>query len=148
MKLTITKDHRSAPVTILSLEGSLDGTNYTSLVKEAQIVYAAGVRDIILDLGKLDYLSSAGLVALHRVGLLFRGEENPEQDEGWAAYHALDRDRDSGIQEHVKLAGPTGNVLQVLEMVGFTVFFGIYPDLHQAESSFLTLATTKETYLP
>ena len=147
MKLTITQSQGSALVTILHLDGTMDGTNYMNLVEEAQKVYDAGARDLILDLSKLGYISSAGLSALHRVALLFRGEKFMEMDEGWAAYHAIDRDRDRGVQQHVKMFVSTGKVLEVIEMVGFTAIFEIYTDIHRAEDSFFQPATAIEVSL-
>jgi len=136
MELTIMNNQGSAPVTILRLDGKLDGTSYEALIDEAQKVYAAGARDLILDLSKLTYISSAGIAGLHTVALIFRGEKHPDQDQGWASFHAIDRDRDKGVQEHVILFSPTEQVRQVLDMVGFSVFFDIYTDEDLALASF------------
>ena len=38
----------------------------------------AGARDFLLDLSDLTYISSAGLVALHSVALLAKGEDLPD----------------------------------------------------------------------
>jgi anti-anti-sigma regulatory factor len=136
MNISITKTERPASVTILHLEGKLDGANYENLIDEAQEVYDAGVRDLILDLSKLTFISSAGMAALHQVALLFRGEKHPGQDDGWAAYHSIDRDRGRGTQEHVKLFSPSEPVRQVLDMTGFSSLFEIFTDLHLAITSF------------
>jgi len=114
MKITITKTEKTAPVTILHLDGTLYGANYESLIDEAKKVYAARARDLILDMSTLTFISSAGLASLHQVALLFRGVKHPGQDGGWAAYHAIDRDRGSGTQAHVKLLSPTKQVREVL----------------------------------
>jgi anti-sigma B factor antagonist len=136
MNITISKTNGAALVTILHLEGKLDGANYESLIEEAQEVYDDGVRDLILDLSKLSFISSAGMAALHQVALLFRGEKHPDQDEGWAAYRAIDRDRGSDPQKHVKLYSPSIPVQDVLDMTGFSSLFEIYTDLQQATTSF------------
>ncbi len=148
MIITITKNQGPILITFLHLHGKLDGANYESLINEAQKVYAAGARDLILDLSKLTYISSAGLTALHRVALLFRGEKRPNQDEGWAAYHAIDRDRGRGVQAHVKLFGPTEAVQHVLDLTGFSDLFEIYTDSQQAAISFRQPTPAIETRLP
>jgi anti-anti-sigma regulatory factor len=153
MKITITKTEGPAPVTILHLEGALDGSNYESLVDNAKKVYAAGARDLILDLSKLTFISSAGLGALHQVALLFRGKKHPEQDESWgayrwAAYRSIDRDHSRRFQEHVKLFSPTKEVREVLDMIGFSSLFEIYSDLHQATVSFRQAAPAMDAHLP
>jgi anti-anti-sigma regulatory factor len=136
MIITITKIEKPIPVTILHLEGKLDGANYENLIDEAQNVYATGVRDLLLDLGLLTFISSAGLAAIHQVALLFRGERHPGWNGGWDAYHAIDRDRNHAPQEHVKLLSPPDPVRQVLELTGLNSLFKIYTGLDQAVASF------------
>ena len=136
MKFTITKTEMPVSITILRLEGILDGANYKSLIKESQNVFEGGARDLILDLSQLDFISSAGLAALHMVALLFRGETDTGKSDGWDAFHSIDRDRDNGIQEHVKLLSPSEQVRRVLEMTGFDRLFEISTDLQQATASF------------
>jgi anti-anti-sigma regulatory factor len=136
------------PVTILHLEGKLDRSNYESLIEDAQNVYDAGARYLVLDLSQLTFISSAGLAALHQVALLFRGEKHPDQNEGWAAFHSIDRDRGRGTQEHVKLFSPTQEVREVLDMIGFSSLFEIYSDLHQATISFRQAVPAVEPRLP
>jgi len=126
----------SATVVTLHVIGKLDGSNYQELLDQARQLYDSGWRKLVLDLSALTFISSAGISALHRVALLFRGEPLAEAEEGWAAYHALDRARGSGVQKNVKLSQPTDKVLQSLEMVGFTSFFEIHTDLGQAVASF------------
>jgi len=147
MKITITEIERNVPATILHLDGKLDGNSYEALIDEAQRLYAAGSRDLILDLRALTFISSAGLAALHRVALLYRGEKYPVQDEGWAAFRAIDRDRGSGTQTHVKLFSPTKQVHDVLVMTGFSSLFEIYPSLDQARASFHQAAPEMEAHI-
>ena len=146
MKITSTKIEKPASVTILHLEGKLDGASYESLIDEAQNVYDEGVRDLILDLSQLTFISSAGMVALHKVALLFRGEQ-PDQDQGWAAYRSINRDRGNGTQQHVKLFSPSEPVRQVLDMTGFSSLFNSFTNLHQAEASFRQSAPAMETHV-
>ena len=153
MIITITKIENPAPITILRLDGTLDGGNYESLIHEAQKVIAAGSRDLLLDLGKLTFISSAGLGALHQVALLFQGKKHSESDESWAAYRwaayrSIDRLHIRQTQEHVKLLSPTKEVQEVLDMIGFSSLFEIFTDLPQALASFRQTVPAYETSLP
>jgi len=123
-------------VTVVKLEGQLDGQTYQDLINKAREAYKAGWRDFLVDMSDLTYISSAGLVALHSVALLAKGEELPDTDEGWAAYRSLGRSKEAGIQEHMKLLNPRPEVLSVLEMVGFSTVFKIFSDLDEAVKSF------------
>jgi anti-anti-sigma regulatory factor len=84
----------------------------------------------------LTYISSAGLVALHTIALMLRGESVPDPQQGWAALKSMDRTRDGGLQENIKLLNPRPEVKSVLEMVGFTGFFEIFSDLREAVQAF------------
>jgi len=141
MKITVSKPEMHVPVVILHLYGILDSTSYQSLVDKAKQQYSAGVRDLILDLSKLTFISSAGLGALHQLALLFKGNNHPEQDETWgdyrwAAYHNRDHEHVPQLQEHVKLFSPSKEVREVLDMIGFSSLFEIFTDLPAALASF------------
>jgi len=136
MNIVVSQKQGRVPVTIVRLEGQLDGQNFQDLIGKAREIYDAGVRDVVLDLDALTYISSAGLVALHTIALLFRGQAMPDPEQGWAALKSMDRSRNGGFQEHVKLVNPRPEVKSVLEMVGFTGFFETFADLQQAVQAF------------
>ena len=136
MNITVSLAQGRVPVTILQVHGDLDASSYTDLIAKGQAVYNAGARDILLDLGDLSYISSSGLVALHRVALIVRGEKPSDPEPGWAAFHAIDRDRDTGLQQHVKLLNLQPRVDTVLQTVGFKQFFEVHTDLATAIASF------------
>lgn len=136
MDIFVSQAQGNVPVSVLKLNGQLDGQNYQDLIAKAQEVYKAGARDILLDLADLTYISSAGLVALHSVALLLRGEELPDTEGGWSAYRSMGRSSEAGVQKHVKLLNPREEVKSVLEMVGFERVFEVHTDLDQAVQSF------------
>ena len=50
------------PITIVSLDGELDASNFERFVDEMGQLYAAGTRNLLLDLTNLTFLASSGLV--------------------------------------------------------------------------------------
>ena len=124
------------PVTIVRMEGQLDGQSYQQLIARAKELFETGARDLLLDLGGLTYISSAGIVALHTIALLLRGEALPDPEQGWSAVKSVERTREAGIQKHVKLLDVRPEVNSVLEMVGLTAFFEAYTDREAALRSF------------
>jgi len=134
--MTVLQEQGRVPVTVLQLHGDLDASNYRDLIAEAKKLCSTGVEDILLDLGDVPYLSSSGLVALHSVAALLRGEAPPDPEAGWGAFRAIDRDRESGFQSHLKLLNPQPRVDRVLETVGFKQFFEVHTDLDGAVASF------------
>jgi anti-anti-sigma factor len=136
MEIIISQNQDTSPVSIMQLKGSLDGNTYEYFITEAQKLYDAGLRNLIVDMTGLTFLSSAGIAALHRIARVFRGEDRSNMEEGWSAIHAMGRDRDSGFQKHIKLLNPNEKIQNVLDMVGFKAFFEIYTDIHPAIASF------------
>lgn len=136
MDISVSQMQGNVPVTVLKVDGQLDGQSYQDLIAKAQELYHSGARDFVLDLSDLSYISSAGLVALHSIALMAKGEEIPDPEHGWATYRSLDRTTADGVQGHVKLVNPRDEVKNVLHMVGFTDVFEIYADLEQAVNSF------------
>ena len=136
MNISISQKQGNVPVTVLKLDGQLDGQNYQELIAKGQELYKVGARDFLLDLSDLTYISSAGLVALHSVALLTRGEELPDPEQGWSAYRSMGKASTAGVQTHLKLLKPREEVRNVLDMVGFSNVFEIYNDLDEAVKSF------------
>ena len=136
MNISVSQAQGSVPVTVLKVDGQLDGQTYQDLIGKAQDLYNSGSRDFLLDLSDLTYISSAGLVALHSVALLTRGEELPDFEGGWSAYRSMGRSSEAGIQKHVKLLNPRSEVMGVLDMVGFGNLFEVYTNLDEAINSF------------
>jgi len=135
MEIIVSQEQGTVAVSVLHLKGDLDASSYLQLVDTAQKLYNAGVRDLLLDLTDLAFISSAGLASLHIVTKLFRGEKADTED-GWGTYKAIDRERESSFQKNVKLLKPSADVSQVLETVGFKQFFEVYTSLDEAVQSF------------
>jgi anti-sigma B factor antagonist len=136
MEISVLQSQGNVPVSVVKVAGQLDGQNYQELITKAQDLFKTGTRDFLIDLSDLSYISSAGLVALHSVALLAKGEELPDTEHGWSAYRSMGRTSAAGTQTHVKLLNPREEVRNVLDMVGFTNVFEIFTDLDEAIKSF------------
>ncbi len=136
MNISISRQQGRVPVTILQLDGKLDSNSFQRLIDEAKKAYEGGARDLVLDMSKLTYISSAGIVSLHSVSKLFRGEALPDAEAGWGAIRSAEHDRASGVQQHVKLCCVPPEVRSVLDVVGFSSFFEMHNDLNSALAAF------------
>ncbi len=136
MNISVSQARGIVPVAIIKLTGQLDGQTYQDLITKAQELHKTGARNFLLDLSDLTYISSAGLVALHSLVLLARGEEMPDTDAGWSAYRSMGQAGEAGIQKHVKLLNPCAQVSSVLDMVGFGNMFETFTDPDKAIASF------------
>jgi anti-anti-sigma regulatory factor len=136
MNITAEQQTARVPVTILRLQGDLDGSNYLDLVAAAKTAQHNDAKYLLLDLTGVPYMSSAGLVALHSAVQLLRGEQPPDPEAGWSTLKSVALDKPAGPQSWVKLLNPQPRVTRTLEMSGMNVFFNIFTDEAAALASF------------
>ncbi len=132
MDITVSQEQGRVPVTVFSLKGRLDSASYEQLQTRAKEAYDAGARNLVIDLSGVDYMSSAGLRALHYIFQLFRGdspqESSKEMEKGIAA--------GTFKSPHLKLVNPSRRVLEALDLAGFDMFLDIRHDQKEAIASF------------
>ncbi len=136
MNITAEQSTARVPVTILRLDGDLDGSNFLDLIAATKTAQQNGTQRLLLDLGRVLYMSSAGLVALHSAVQLLRGEQPPDPTAGWSTLKSVAMDKHDTVQQLVKLLNPQPRVTRTLEMSGMNVFFEIYTDEAAALASF------------
>jgi anti-anti-sigma regulatory factor len=136
MNMTIQKTQGIVPITILGLIGDLDASNFQEVIKKAKDIFSLGACNLLLDLSQLHFLSSSGIVALHSIALVMRGDRPYDLDGGWGTLHAVKEDLNSGKQEHVKLINPSPQIQETLQKTGMDTFFEIFYDWNTALASF------------
>jgi anti-anti-sigma factor len=132
MNITVSEEQARVPVTVFSIEGAIAAESYQQLQKQAEDAYDAGTRYMLLDLSKVDFVSSSGLRAIHQIFqmLSVRGSEEEQK--------AVQEGVRKGTYKspYLKLANPSRDVQNVLKMAGFDMFLEIYPDRQKAVASF------------
>lgn len=136
MDITVSNQMGNVQVTILQLAGELDGQTYQGLIERAKELHGAGARNFLFDMSELTYVSSAGLVAMHTIAMLLKGEAVLDSDNGWSSMRSVKKTADGKMQEHMKLLNPRAEIRSVLEMVGFDRAFEIHSNLDDAVNSF------------
>jgi anti-anti-sigma regulatory factor len=138
MNFSVEQVTANKPVTILRIQGELDGSSYLNLIQEAQALYAAGTRHLLLDLSEMTFMSSAGLVGLHSVVMVMRGQEPPNMEGGWSVIHEISHDVSSSaeLDATCKLLHPQPRVQKTLSMTGFDNVLEIHSDRETAVASF------------
>lgn len=134
MKINITQAQGRVPVAVMAPEGDLDGTNYQELIAAGKKLHDAGTTAMVLDLSGLGFVSSAGLLAMHSIALLLRGQKPLDPEYGWGALRAMTDG--PGTAPSLKLAGPGPRITQILKKVGFDAYFEIHPDVASAVAAF------------
>jgi len=110
----------SVPVTVLRVEGDIDAATYKTLQDKASEVIDAGATHMLLDLGGVEYMGSAGFRALHAIS------------------NQLGGDGSAGLAKsaHLKLLNPTDAVARVIKTLGFDVYLDIFQDRDEALNAF------------
>jgi len=136
--MDITTDRPAPDVAVIGLTGELDGSNFEQVIEAGRAARDDGARRIVIDLSGLTYMGSSGLVAIHSIALLLRGQEPTSPEDGWQALHdlssAASTDRGSGLV----LAGPPPSIERVLDRSGM---LGLFP-IHADRAAAVAAATT------
>jgi anti-anti-sigma regulatory factor len=138
MNISIEQSAANSYLAIMKLQGELDGSSYMSLIQQAQQLYAAGTRQLLLDLSELTFMSSAGLVGLHTVVMVMRGQQPPDMEDGWGVMHGISREITSTVQfdDNCKLLQPQPRVQKTLDLTGFSEILEVFTDRDTAVNSF------------
>lgn len=136
MEISTKEVQARIPVTIVKINGELDGSNYLDAIDRAKEFYSSGVRYLLLDLEDLLFISSAGLVAVHSMALIMSGNDAPDPENGWSTMKSAGEDVKKGTTNHLKILNPQPNVDQSLEITGFKSFLEVYTDVDIALASF------------
>ena len=125
LKITKTEGH----VTILHFHGHLDGQTENLAIESARTVSNTGARFLLIDLGAVDVISSAGLRALLNIYKMFTLHD---EETAWHKVHAGELYK----SPYLKLACASIHVNNVLSMTGFLQNISIYPSVEEALRSF------------
>jgi anti-anti-sigma factor len=112
--IQITQRQGSLPVTIFQLLDRINLGNFAELEKIARDAYDSGTRDLVIDLSKIESLTSIGVRALVIVHKLLSTDG----------------------KKHLKLAGLSSSMRDVLEIAGITQFIDAYDSVEEAVASF------------
>ncbi len=114
------QEQGSVPVTVLRVEGDIDAATHKLLQDKAAEVIQAGSTHILLDLGGVNYMGSAGFRAIHAISNMLHDDDTPGMMKS----------------NHLKLLNPTDAVARVIKTLGFDVYLDIYQDQGEAINSF------------
>ncbi len=110
MEVTVSEMHR---VTLIEISGRVDSANADQLGDALNAQIDAGRHHLVLDLSRLDYISSAGLREL--VSALKKVKAN---------------------NGDLRLATPSPRVREVLTLAGLDAIFQVFPTQVEAVGSF------------
>ncbi len=120
LNITAEQVQGNVPVTILHLHGDIDAATHPTLTAKAEEVVAQGAAHLLLDLGSVNYMGSAGFRALHAISNMLEAEGSTGM----------------GKSKRLKLLNPSEDVSRVIKTLGFDVYLDIFQNQDDAVRSF------------
>ena len=128
LNITSSQIQGDVPVTILHLSGHLHGNTEKDLLDRARQAQEDGSKYLVLDLSRVEILTSAGLRAIHNIFNLF----TPQSDRELIRQHGDEPYK----SPYFKLVCPNPNIYYVLNIAGFLQNIPIYNDMDETINSF------------
>jgi anti-anti-sigma factor len=132
--LTITNQLKNArvPVNILKISGDIDSSNFQQFQAYVDDQVAQGARYILLDLGNVKRISSAGLRVIHNLFNKLREIHHDVNDD------ELRKRMSSGTYKSpfVKLTNLAPQVAEIFALGGFDIYIDIFDEEGKAVQSF------------
>jgi anti-anti-sigma regulatory factor len=124
------------PVAVMKLKGDINASNFMEVVDKAREIYAKPAHNLIIDLGAVSSVSTTGVVALHKIALIYSGVQQEMDTAAPSREMRPDFTHSANARKFVKLASPQPDVDKALEKAGMKLFFKIFGDLDSALKSF------------
>lgn len=136
MDITVDIHQSEHPVAIMKLHGDINASNFLEVVNKAQTLFNNPARNLILDLSDVSSISTTGIVALHKIALVYSGVPQEMDTDAPTKEMRPDFTHSSNARKYVKLLNPQPEVDKALEKAGMKLFFKIFKDLDTALHSF------------
>lgn len=115
LEIAVSEASGDVPVAVMRVSGDLDSKSHSQLETQAGDLITAGKNRIVLDLGAITFMGSAGLRAMHGIA---------------------SRLKTAGGGGQLKLVKPSDAAARVMKTLGFDQFFEIHGSVDEALASF------------
>ncbi len=132
MEITTSVGQGKVPVTIVHLAGDLDASSSEEFMTAINTLITGGVKDIVVDLGEVPFMSSAGIRALHSLYTLLHSDSSDQSRE--AVYQEIAAGTYSA--PHLKLVNPNKKVSDVIKISGLDMYIKSYNTEQEALAAF------------
>lgn len=132
MNIKVTHEKGRVPVTVLSIVGDIDSSNYEQLDQTATQEIEKGARYILMDLTRVRFMSSAAFRSMTKIFKKLRSLSMDGSDE------EMHKKINAGTYKspYLKLFKPSKAVAETLRIAGYDMILEIHSDLKIAIASF------------
>jgi anti-anti-sigma factor len=132
MEIKVTTENARVPLSILHVSGKIDSATHQAFQARAEELIDSGARYILVDLAGTEFVSSAGLRALHNIFNKLRAlHQDVDDDE-------LRKKMSAGEYKSpfVKVVNSSEQIKEIFEVSGFDTYIEAYDNLNTAIASF------------
>ena len=124
MEINITIEQAKEAVAVMKLAGDVNASNFMEIVDKASEIYENPARYLVIDLSNVPSISSTGMVALHKIALIYSGvPQDVEEGKNPDFTHS------NKARKYVKLLNPKPEVDETLTKSGMKLFFKVFDNL-------------------
>lgn len=124
MDINITIEQASEAVAVMKLNGDVNASNFMEIVDKAREIYKNPARYLVIDLSNVPSISSTGMVALHKISLIYSGvSQDVEEGQNPDFTHS------NKARKFVKLINPQPDVDKELEKAGMKLYFKFFDSI-------------------
>jgi len=134
MEIKVSNENGRVPITVLHVEGNIDSRSYEEFELQVDKLIKEGARYILIDLGQVPFVSSAGLRALQHI---FKQLHSLHSD-----LNLNTEDTKQGIRagtyksSYLKLLNLSPEIRTAFDTSGFDMYMETFSDLDTAIASF------------
>ena len=132
MIVEVSQETGRVPVSVLTIDGDIDSSNYEQLDEITGKLIQAGTQYILIDLTEVGFISSAGFRSFTKI---FKDLRSHSMD---ASEQEMHKGINSGAYKspYLKLFKPSKLVTETLKIAGFDMLLEIHNDKQAAIASF------------
>jgi len=132
MDITVSHERGRVPVSVLHITGDIDSSNNEQLTQIAFKEIEAGAQYILIDLNKMQFMSSAGFRSLMKIFNKLRSLAKDTSEE------EMLKGINTGVYKspYLKLVKPSKRVIETMKLAGFDMFLEIHDTMKDALASF------------
>ena len=132
METTVTTKNARVPLSIVHVSGKIDSATHQIFQAKVEDLIDNGARYILVDLAGTEFVSSAGLRALHNIFNKLRALHQDVNDD------ELRKKMSAGEYKSpfVKVVNSSPQIREIFEVSGFDTYIESYDDINKAITSF------------
>ena len=132
MIVEVSHEKGRVPVSVLTIDGDIDSSNYEQLDELVEKLIQAGTQYILVDLTEVGFISSAGFRSFTKIFKELRSHTMDASDQ------EMHKGINSGAYKspYLKLFKPSKLVTETLKIAGFDMLLEIHNDKQAAIASF------------